>query len=84
MNKLTRKILEIIINHMLKHQNEWTDLFIEDINNNYHSMIGQYHQDGQDGQDDQDDQDGTKVMLCGWYYFTVKKDKVTFHIAKCS
>lgn len=75
MHNITRKILEIIINHMLKHQNEWTDLFIEEINNNYHVMIGQHQLDG------------TKILLCGWYYFTVKdyknEFKVTFHIAKC-
>ena len=74
--KLTQKILEHIINKMLKHQNEWTDLFLDEVNDNYHAMMGLYKLDG------------TKVMICGWYYFTVKElkneFKVIFHIAKCA
>lgn len=76
MNTITRKILEHIINKMLRKQNEWTDLFLGDINDNYHSIIGQHQLDG------------TEVLLCGWYYFTVKdyknEFKVQFHIAKCA
>lgn len=68
MNKIARFILEIIINHMLRHQNEFTDLFLGEINVDYHAA---QHVTDKD------------VFLCGWYYFTVKKNKVIFHIAKC-
>lgn len=69
---MKRYIIEHIINKMLKKQNEWTDLFLGDINVNYNAIV------------EQNKIDGTRVMVCGWYYFTVKNGKTRFHIAKCA
>lgn len=69
MNAITRTILEHIINKMLRKQNEWTDLFIQEINDNYHKALNF---------------SDSKVFLCGWYYFVTKNGKTTFHIAKCA
>ena len=73
MNKLTRNILEHIINKMLKHQNEWTDLFIEEINTNYKNALNEAIKESKEG-----------IYFCGWYFFVIKNNKATFHIAKCA
>ena len=73
MNKITRFILETIINKMLKHQNEFTDLFIEEINTNYKNALNEATKESKEG-----------IYFCGWYFFVIKNNKATFHIAKCA
>ena len=73
MNKITLKFFEHIINKMLKHQNEFTDLFIEEINTNYKNALNEATKESKEG-----------IYLCGWYFFVIKDNKATFHIAKCA
>ena len=73
MNTISQKILEHIINKMLKHQNEFTDLFLGDINMNYKNALNEAANESKEG-----------IYFCGWYFFVIKNNKATFHIAKCA
>lgn len=70
---ITLKFLEYIINKMLKHQNEWTDLFLGDINMNYKNALNEVTKESKES-----------IYFCGWYFFVIKNNKATFHIAKCA
>ena len=72
MNTILQKILEHIINKMLKHQNEFTDLFLGEINTNYKNALNEAKESKKG------------IYFCGWYFFVIKNNKATFHIAKCA
>ena len=77
MDFITRKILEHIINRLLRNQNEFTDLFLGEINTEYQNALTEVTKESKEG-----------IYLCGWYYFVIKNNKndsvVKFHIAKCA
>lgn len=75
---ITLKILEHIINRMLKHQNKWTDLFFRDINKDYKNAIMDYK-----NATNEDTKDQAGVYFCDWYLFVVKNNKATFYIVDC-